>query len=84
MIGVGLAHPIDNHGDDQVVGDERTPIHVALGLAAKLGIALPMAAQQIAAGDVRYAVLASNPPRLSAFTRPNRPEEDQIEVVTGQ
>jgi hypothetical protein len=43
-----------------------------------------MAAQKIAARDVRYAILARDSPRLGTFTRPNRSEEDQIEVVTGQ
>jgi hypothetical protein len=33
---------------------------------------------------VGYAVFASNSPRLGAFTRPNRSQKDQIEVVTGQ
>ena len=84
MIGVGLTHSIHNHGDNQVVRHERTTVHIALGLSPELGVTLPMAAQQIAAGDVGYPVLASDPPRLGAFSRPNRSEEDQVEVVTGQ
>jgi hypothetical protein len=55
--GVRSAHALDDHRDHQVVGHEGATLHVGARLLAKLAALLPVRAQQVAAGDVRHAVV---------------------------
>ncbi len=81
---VWLAHAVDDHGDHQVVGDQGAVIHVVLGFAAELGVLGAVGAQQIAAGNVWDAVFGGDASCLSSFASPDRSQQNQVEVATGQ
>ena len=61
-----------------LVWNECTAVHVRFGLATEVGVSRAMRAQQVAAGDVRDTVFASDAPRLCALPGPDRTQQDEI------
>ena len=66
----------EDHGDDELVGDEVTVVHVLLGLDAELGAVLPCAR---AAGRRCRCRRARSPPAGARPGCPYRPREDRGE-----
>src|SRR3954452_7931552 len=72
---------VEDHRDDEVVGDELALVHVVLGLPAELGALAPVLAQQVARADVGHAEVLGQPGRLGALARARGPEQDEVELA---
>src|SRR5205807_9884297 len=75
---VGL-HSLEDHLDDDLVGDQLSLLHVLLGLVAQVGSVPDRLAQEIAGDDVGQAEVFAQAFALRALTRPGRAEQDEVE-----
>ena len=77
--GVGLLEPVADQLDHQVVGDQVAAFDRLLHALTELRARVHLRAQDLAAGDVRNAVLRRDPLRLRAFAGPLRAEEQNVQ-----
>jgi len=71
------ADAVGDDADDDLVRDQPARVHHGLGLLADRRAGGDGCAQHVAGGKLRNAVLRDDARRLSAFTRPRRPQENQ-------
>ncbi len=75
LFGVGLADAGADHPVSDLVGHVLSGIHEALGLEAKGGALGDVATEDVAGGDGRDTEAIGDVPRLSAFARAGRPDD---------
>ena len=74
--GVGLAQPLGDEADHDVVGHQAAAVHDALGLAPERRAGRHRVAQHLAGGDLRHPPLAGELASLGALAGAGGAEED--------
>src|SRR3954453_4229563 len=80
VLGVRLGEPVEDHADDDLVGDEVAAVHVLLGLLAEVRLLLDRLAQHVPRRDVREREVLLEALRLGALSRAGRAEQDEVEL----
>src|SRR3954451_1446259 len=80
VLGVGLGEPVEDHADDDLVGDQVAAVHVLLGLLAEVRAVLDGLAQHVARGDVGEREVLLEALGLGALARAGRAEQDEVEL----
>ncbi|MNP30027.1 hypothetical protein D3C76_1230820 [compost metagenome] len=73
---IGLGDALLDQVDDQVIGNQATGVHHALGLQAQLGAGLDRCAQHVAGGNLRNAELLGDETGLSTFAGTRGPQQN--------
>lgn len=78
--GVWLINAIDDHLDDDRVGNELAAIHVPLGGEPKLASGDDLSAQHVAGGDVGEGEVCMQTLRLGALACARRAKQNEVEL----
>src|SRR3954453_14215785 len=80
VLGLGAVQGLQDHADDEPVGDEVARVHVLLGLPAELGALGDGGAQDVAGGEVREAEVVREALGLGALAGARGSDQDEVEL----
>ena len=79
VAGVIVGESLDDHPDDDLIGNQLALVHVLLGEQPELAAGLARGAQDVAGRDVRQAEVLGQQRGLGALAGAGRTQQDQIQ-----